>query len=360
MDRQSELDAALAEVLQMVQEHQVDALLIAGDLFENRDPSEAAESTLYGFFRDVWRAKVKCIVCTGNHENPKRFGTFRPFLGACGIQIVEDVYPPGRPGTSNLVEVTDPEGAVAQIAIVPWLEPRRLAAFADDGGKAEYATVMPQVLEMVCSGFQPGKYHVLMAHLFVSGSLPGASERALSVTDTYAVPGPALPRCDYIALGHLHRPQVPANVYSPSRYSGSLLQSDFGEAGQAKGAVLVELTPKGTKLTDLPFHSIRQLRNVSGNLEQLAELDYEPEAWLKVTVQGEPQSPSLADRVREMLPNALMVKVEPPEIEEERPRLSLKENSPRDLFTRYLEDKHGDADPALVGLFDSLLEEVSV
>src|SRR5207249_3770261 len=127
-----------------------------------------------------------------------------------------------------------------QIAALPWVPINRLVGAQELLGLAEqpfqtYATEMARIFGALCQGFDPAKCNVLTAHFFVSGAVVAGSERALSIGDLYAVTPQAIPVSpQYVALGHVHKPQRVPGVAVSARYSGSLLQLDFGEVEQEK------------------------------------------------------------------------------------------------------------------------------
>jgi exonuclease SbcD len=138
----------------------------------------------------------------------------------------------------------------------------------------------------------------------VGGVGEGSGERK-STRPGFAVP-PCLPQtAQYIALGHLHRPQEIANA-AAACYSGSLLQLDFGEAGQEKTVSIVEAHPRiGASVERVPVSGGRRLRTVHVTLDALAEhADRYGDDYLRVIVDLERPALALYERVREVLPNA--------------------------------------------------------
>jgi exonuclease SbcD len=164
--------------------------------------------------------------------------------------------------------------------------------------------------------------------------------------------------CHYVALGHLHRPQVVPGP-CPIRYPGSPLQLDFGEAGEAKSAVVVEAAPgRPATAVEVPLTTGRPLVEVTGTLAELSGLTaVDAEAFVKVRVR-EKHRVGLADEVRALFPGAVDVVVEAPGQEGGRPERETRAGrSPSELFAAYLDDAGVD-DARLAALFDELLEEV--
>ncbi len=175
-----------------------------------------------------------------------------------------------------------------------------------------------------------------------------------------------LPRhAQYIALGHLHRPQavIPGRAY----YSGSLIQLDFGEAGQRKSVQLIDARlNRPVELQEIPIESGRQLRNIGTHkagvtLDEIAVLAGEVgDAYLKVFVKVDRPLPGLAEQVRELLPNAVDIVVERTDVKPEDDSRELQHLSAPELFSTYYHDTHNsEPRPELTALFNRLHEEVA-
>src|SRR3954471_21545324 len=123
---------------------------------------------------------------------------------------------------------------------------------------------MARLIGAMCQPFASTACRVFAGHLFVSGSATGTSERPLSIGDLFAIAPQALPGgANYVALGHIHRPQRVRGASVPARYAGSLLQLDFGEVGQEKSVCVVDLEPnKPAQIEEVPLQAGRRLRDI--------------------------------------------------------------------------------------------------
>jgi DNA repair protein SbcD/Mre11 len=364
--RVDESREAMAAVLTIAQEREVDCVLVCGDVFEHHAPSPEAEQAVYDALIEFERAQTPVVLISGNHDHPRRWRAVEPLLARFAVVVVPDVR---RPDQGGIIEVPARDGSTSvQIAALPWVAERRLVGAAELMGLAEqpfqtYATEVARLIEALCAPFDHSKCNVLAAHLYVAGSKPAGSERALTIGDLFAVAPQAMPAtAQYIALGHVHRPQRVPGVGVPTRYAGSLLQLDFGEAGQSKGVVLVELEPgKPAQVEEIDLSVGRELRDVHATLDELEVLAGSiDDAYLRVFLQCEEPRPGLGDRVRELLPDALEVRLE---YEREAPRsgvVDLSSLSPQELFARYFHTRHGhEASKDLLDLFDKVLDEVT-
>jgi exonuclease SbcD len=363
--RLDEIDRALEEVVAIAGREDVDVTLVCGDVFEHFAPSAEAERIVYRALLGLRATGSAVVVIPGNHDNAKRFAALEQLASAAGVILVPEVR---RPSAGGVVEVPSRDGRrVAQVAALPWVPERALfgaeemMGLEEDPNKA-YAEELPRLLHALCSTFEPGKIHLLMAHVFVGGSLVGGGERPLTIGDLFAIAAPALPITpQYIGLGHVHRPQEVPGAAVPARYAGSLLQLDFGEREQDKSVTIVGLEPgRPAQVRTVPVTSGRRLLDVAGTLGELRGLNVDEEAYLRVMVKCDGPTPGLADEVREVLPNALEVRLDYERAPGERAPGELRQLSSHDLFARYYETRHGaPADERLMKLFDELFEEVT-
>jgi exonuclease SbcD len=367
--RHSRIDESrdvLGELAELAAAEQVDVVVVAGDVFDQLSPSAEAEAAVYDALVEFERRQIPVVVIAGNHDHAHRWHALEPLLTRFAVHVVPE---PRRPDTGGIVEIAARDGSTSvQIAALPWVPINRLVGAQQLLGLAEqpfqtYATEMARILGALCKGFDPAKCNVLTAHIFVSGAVVAGSERALSIGDLYAVTPQAIPVSpQYVALGHVHKPQRVPGVAVPARYSGSLLQLDFGEVDQEKSVVIVDLEPeKPAEAREVPISGGRRLRDVRGTLEQLAEYALGADGdYLRVVLECEALQPGLGDAVRELLPNALQVTLDYPREEVERELLDLKGLTARELFSRYYRERHGsEPEKGLLDLLDGLVDEVT-
>jgi exonuclease SbcD len=363
--RLEEVERVLAEVVEIAREEAVDVTLVCGDVFDHFAPSAEAERIVYAALLELHAVGGQVVVIPGNHDNAKRFGAIEQLSRAAGIRVVPEVR---RPQSGGIVEVPARDGGhVAQIAALPWVPERALfgaeemMGLEEDPNKA-YAEELPRLLDALCSTFEPGKVHLLAAHVFIGGARTGGGERELTVGDLFAIAPQALPKTpQYIALGHVHRPQEVATAAVPARYAGSLLQLDFGERDQEKSVTLIDVEPgRPAQVRTRTLSGGRSLLDIEGTLDDLRVMEVDAEAYLRVILKCDGPSPGLADDVREILPGALEVRLDYDRQPGERVPGEWRRLSPRELFARYYQERHGaPADERLTKLFDDLLEEVA-
>lgn len=364
--RMDEFAAALDAVVDAATEERVDAVLMAGDIHDQRSVSVEADRLIFEVLIRLSEAGIPVVAIPGNHDSAPRMAAFAPLLERVGTRMVARVLPPER---GSVVEVAARDGSErALVACVPYVPPRRFSdatgLFEDlASGYVDFDASMGALLARYERAFDPAAVNVLMAHMFVSGAKPGGSERQVTIGADYAVSPTRLPTtASYVALGHIHRAQKVPGAAGEARYCGSLLQLDFGEKGQAKSMTVVDVHPaKPPKVIQVPVDVGRKLLDVDATLDDLdAVADRVGDAYLRVNLTIDHPVPGIADRVRAALPNALDVRLVLPERADTESPQSLRGLSPREQFTSYYSAAH-DADPApeLLDAFDRVHEEVT-
>ncbi len=370
--RDSEHVAALEEVLAIARDQRVDALLIAGDVFDSAVPAPEAERIFFHFIGELVGAKIPAVIIAGNHDHPRRMNAYAPVLGRLGVHVIGE---PALSEDGGVIELPSRDGnETAVIAALPWVSERKVRDFDSlmTEGKhfEEYADGVAAMLSHLCRSFRKGTINIAMAHVFVGGArVPAESgEWVLHTGALYTIAPARLPtEPQYIALGHVHMPQDVG--LSNAQYCGSLLQCDFGEHGQKKRVNLIDVAPgRKAKVDSIPLTSIRQLRNI-GSAKQGVTLDEiravageVGDAYLKVFVKVDRPLPGLAEEVRELLPNAVDIVLERPEQRALENGRDLQTLAPPELFAAYYRSAHGENEPRdeLAALFRRLHEEVTI
>ncbi len=360
--RSEEFAAALDQVVGIALAEGVDAVLLAGDVYEHRAAPPEADELVFDAFLRLHDAGIRVVVIPGNHDSALRLAALGKLLRPIGVEVADRVLPPERGG---IVEVPSRDGSqLARVACVPFVPERRFgdAAQLFDASEAwhqSYADGMGRLLAAMAAGFRPDAVNVLLAHLFTDGALLGGGEREITIGLAYAIAPSRLPAdASYVALGHVHKPQAVRGSPAPARYAGSLLQLDFGEVDQRKSVTIVDASPgRPAAVREVPIEAGRRLLDLHGTIDELAAAaGGVGDAWLRVFVRTDGPAPGIADRVRELLPNALDVHLDYERQEPEAPQTPVSSLRPRDQFVAYYRSQHG-ADPGeeLLEAFDEVL-----
>ncbi|MGH2573828.1 MAG: exonuclease SbcCD subunit D [Actinomycetota bacterium] len=364
--RAEEFHEALQEVVGIALQEGVDVVLVAGDLYEHRSPAPEADALVFEALVLLHEAGIRMVAIPGNHDSAIRLEALARLLAPIGVTMVPRVVPPDRGG---LVEIHARDGdEAAMIACVPFVPERRFgdaaALFrATEDWYQSYAEGMGRLLGAMTEPFRDDRVNVLLAHLFTDGAIPGGGEHQITIGIEYAVSPSRLPAtASYVALGHVHRPQSVRGAPSPTRYSGSLLQLDFGETEQTKSVAIVEASAgRPAKVREVALSAGRRLLDLEGGLDDVVEKGRAlRDAYLRVFVHTDGPVPGIAEQVRDALPNAVDVSLryERAEATDDGPPLSSLQ--PRDQFVSYFRREHGvDAVPeSLMGAFDEVLQEL--
>ena len=351
----------LAEIASIAAREAVDLVLVAGDLFDVVAPSAEAEQIVFRALLDL-AGVAPVVMVAGNHENPRRLEAVAPLLELGRVVVGAAVR---RPTEGGVIRITTAAGETARIALVPFLSQRNIVSAGDlmefdaDQHRGLYAERLAAILAGLSKDLTTDEVNLMVAHLMVAGGVTGGGERSAHTIFDYAVPAQAFdPVLSYAALGHLHRSQrIPAAA--EVWYSGSPLQLDFGETEDRKAVLVVEVEAgMPARVREVPLASGRALRLVRGTLEQVEALaGVTGDAYLRVELDEKARS-GLAERAREVLPNAVDVVLAPrsvasadavvPPVRLGRP--------PGELFREYLTGRNV-SDDALARLFDTLLAE---
>jgi len=360
--RAAEHRAVLAEIAGVAAEHEVDVVVVAGDLFETAAPAPESEEIVYQALLALAATGAVVAVIAGNHDNTRRLAAVAPLLELGRVQLVTT---PTRPADGGVRTIIRPSGEVLRLAMLPFVSQRgivrasELMATAAFEQAQAYADRMRQLIEVMTDGAPADAVTVLAAHTFVLGAKTGGGERLAHLTEAYGVPGVAFPpTAAYVALGHLHRPQKLAGA-TAIHYCGSPLQLDFGEEDQAKQVNVVEVSPGvPAKVTAVGLKSGRPLRTLAGTVDQIRDLalEVDADAWLRVRVR-EAARAGLADEVRDLLgPGVVDVAIDSPAAERRRAERRAEARSPQEQFAAYLADE-GVEDPRIEAMFAELYDD---
>lgn len=368
VDRTPEVAGALREIADIALTERVDAILVAGDVFDSRNPSAAAEEAVYDFFLTTGAAGIPSVVIAGNHDAPARLDAIAKVLRLTGVHVVGGFKPAGEGG---LVRLTA-GGAELRVAALPFLSERRMVSAAalmeESAGqrRGTYRKGMRTLVNNLTQSFDHRGVNVLLMHTTFEGATLTNSEYVFHCTSSYTVPPTLLPEsANYAALGHIHKPQSVMSVPSnKARYSGSPLQLDFGEVGDEKGVLLVEAAPgKPTEVTTVPISAGKRLHRLvvkeeelDARMQELAEV----EGWLKLVVRLSAPKPGLKERLQHHLENLLVVEqLLPGESEQDLEVVDLRALSLVDAYRAYQKEVRPTADERpLTDLFAKLQDEL--
>jgi exonuclease SbcD len=316
--RYDEFERLLDWLLDCIKDEGIETLLVAGDVFDNGTPSNRALELYYRFLCRCAGAGCRHVVVTaGNHDSPSLLNAPREVLRSLNVHVVGCM---AEAAEDELVVLHAADGMPELIVCaVPYLRDRDIRraeageTFEDKGNKlvAGIRDHYRQVAEAAVARRADlgGNLPIVgMGHLFTSGgrTVEGDGVRELYVGTLGQVRAEIFPDCfDYLALGHLHVAQKVGSS-DVRRYSGAPLPMSFGEAGQRKIVLALNVTESGVMVEELAVPCFQTLATVRGDwaciTERFAELKRSSSAaWLEVIYDGEEIIADLQERLRELI-----------------------------------------------------------
>ncbi len=349
----------------MADEHQVDAVLIAGDLYESFAPSASAQKLVVDTLLQLRRTGAEVLAIAGNHDHASTFEAYRPLMRYAGIHLAGAARAADNGGVVTFTARST--GEPIRVSMLPFLSQRwavraaQLVANTPAENVGEYDQTVRDVVGNLTAGFTEDHVNVVMSHLTITNGVMGGGERAAQSIFEYSVPAHIFPvEAHYVALGHLHRRQQMAAA-CPVHYSGSPLAIDFGEQENTNVVCLVEATPTTpARVTDIPIRAGRRLRTVTGTVDELAALtdDFQDD-YLRVFLRESTRA-GLREQVSTVLPNALEVRIDPEFTAPaaDRPVMDRGQRSPQDLFAQFCSEQSVD-DERVGKLFAELHDDLT-
>src|SRR4051794_25848475 len=255
--------AFLDHLVETARAEQVDAVLVAGDVYDRAVPSvEAVELCEQALVR-LRETGARVVLISGNHDSARRLGFGSRLVDAAGVHLRTRVAAAAEP-----VVLTGADGPVCVYG-VPYLEPEAVRSELPPETGRGHAAVLQAALAGVRADLaaRGPVRSVVLAHAWVGQAVASDSERDITVGGVASVPADLFDGFTYTALGHLHGPQV---LDDGLRYSGSPLAYSFSEAAHVKGSWLVELSASGLgRVEHVPTPVPRRLSTLRGRLDDL-------------------------------------------------------------------------------------------
>lgn len=289
----------LRQILRLCDEGRPDGVLIAGDLYDRASPAADAVELADWFLSQLSARQIRTWVISGNHDSAERVAYGAQMMEKAGIYMAR-VFD----GTMQKYALSD----TVDLYLLPFLRPAQVRRFFPE----QTIETTQQAVEAVLAGARPekGKISILMMHQFLTGASVCESEE-LSVGGSDQVDAAVVKDFDYVALGHLHRPQSVGR--KTVRYCGSPLKYSFSEAGHQKSVTVVEISD-GISVDTIPLVPRLDLREIRGPIGELLRpeisMQGNPEDYLHVTLTDEGETPDAIGRLREVYPNVMKLDFE--------------------------------------------------
>lgn len=285
----------LSEIADIIRRSFVDGVFISGDVYDKAVPSAEAVELFDSFLVSLNAIGIPIFVISGNHDSAERIAFASRILDGMDVHIS-----PAYSGRIDAFEVGD-----VSVYMLPFVRTSDVRQFFPDEEILTYSDALRVAISQI--RLDVNRVNILLAHQFVMGATTSDSEDAV-VGGLDGVDVSVFDPFDYVALGHLHRPQsIGRNTV---RYSGSPLKYSFSEVGDSKSITVVDICGKGEVKIELipiiPLHEMREIRGkfsdiVSGNV--CVGANYED--YFHVTLTDENDIPNCLEKLRRVYPNIM-------------------------------------------------------
>ncbi len=312
--RQAEHQALIVWLLEQLELHAIDAVLIAGDIFDTGTPPSYARELYNQLVVRLHEAGVTLLLLGGNHDSPATLGESRELLAQLSTTVIAATHEDPATQVVVLPQRNGEPGCI--VCAIPFVRPRDVLQSQAGQSAAEKQLSLQQAIQQHYAAVHaaalakmatlPGKLPIIATgHLTTVGASSSESVREIYVGALEAFPTSAFPAVDYIALGHIHRPQKVGGL-EHIRYCGSPIPLSFDEAKQQKEMLLVDLDADGLKtVTPLAVPRFQGMVSISGNLASMAgaigtaaaEGTLERPTWLDIVIAEDDYLADLATRI---------------------------------------------------------------
>lgn len=254
----------LAQILTIIDDEQPQGIFIAGDVYDKSVPSAEAVALFDNFLYSLSERKLKVFVISGNHDSPERIAFGSRLMNRSGIYM--------SPVYQKIIEpirLQDKDGEI-NIYLLPFIKPVQVRAQFPEMTIETYTDALQVAVDQL--NIDVSQKNVLLTHQFVTGSERSDSED-ISVGGSDNVSASIFKDFDYVALGHIHKPQNMGR--ETIRYCGTPLKYSFSEAKQRKSVTVVELQDKGnTVVRTVELIPKRDMVEIKGTYMELTAKSY--------------------------------------------------------------------------------------
>lgn len=289
----------LKEILNIIDEQKVEAVLIAGDIYDKVIPSAEAVRLLDDFLTRIAARELPVFLISGNHDSAERVAFGSRLMSSRQIYLSpvfeSDVEP---------ITISDRYGEI-HIYMLPFVKPSLVKRVYPEEEIITYQDAVNAAVQHM--QIDTDKRNILLAHQFVTSAARCDSEE-LSVGGLDDVDASIFDGFDYVALGHLHGPQKIGK--ETVRYSGTPLKYSFSEANQKKAAVIVDVEEKGKiNIQQIPLVPKHDMREIRGTYMEVTALDFykdmKTDDYLYITLTDEEDIPDAIGKLRTIYPNIM-------------------------------------------------------
>lgn len=339
----------------IVREKRVDAVLLAGDVYDRSVPAASAIGLYdYAMNRLCGELGVKVLTIAGNHDSAERLASCAGLLDKAGLYLQGAAQREPR-----VVEFAD-----SQVFFLPWMTEEKIKSLYPEerDGITDLTEAYRVAVNHMREKFIPGKHHLLLSHAFITNAETSTSDRAAEIGFATQVPASVFEGFDYVALGHIHKPQ---QVNPFIRYSGSPMAYSFGkEERQEKSVTLIDTAAMTQEVVPLPL--LHRWTTLTDSYEALLAGEYPEEireGYVRLNVTDTAVGLDMLSRLRQVYPNALVVAGKTYDGEDTTITLTMEqleqmESDPAEVFKSFCREEMGqEATDHFLQLFAQAVEE---
>lgn len=288
----------LDQIVQIAAEERVDAVLVAGDVYQRTSPQAEAMALFDGFVSRLAQNGQKVFVISGNHDSALRISYFSSLVKGSGVYVTETFQ-----GKLQHVTLKDRDGDIT-VWMLPFLRPAQAKRAFPEEKIAACQDAVQAVLRNADIDYS--KRNVLLCHQFILGCEVCESEE-MNIGTLDHIDGAVFDGFDYVALGHIHRPQ--RVLRDTLRYAGSPLKYSFSEVSHKKSVTIVDMQEKGEVLVrTVPLHPLHDVRLIEGSLDDIKNMPYS-EDYVWITIHDELPPPDAKVTLSVNFPNMMKFSV---------------------------------------------------
>ncbi len=290
------------EIINIAGEEKPDAVIIAGDIYDKTVPPAESVQLFDRFLTGLAERKLPVFAISGNHDSAERVSFGTRLMSSSGIHIS-----PVFSGEVENVVMHDEHGAV-RIWLLPFVKPATVRRFYTDREILSYNDAVAAVIGNM--DINPDERNLLVCHQFITGAVTSDSEQSIA-GGIENVDAALFDDFDYVALGHIHRPQKV--VRDQIRYCGTPLKYSFSEAAHQKSVTFVTLEEKGNvTISERPLAPLRDMREIRGSYDEITLRDNYAKTntsdYLRITLTDEEDIPDAIGKLRSIYPNIMDIK----------------------------------------------------
>ena len=288
----------LGQIVSIAENERVDAVLIAGDVYQRSSPQAEAMALFDRFVSQLVEQGRQVFIISGNHDSAQRISYFSSLIKSSGVYVTE-----AFDGKLQSVTVRDREGEIV-IWMLPFLRPSQVKRWLPEEKITTYQDAVEAVLRQTPIDLK--KRNILLCHQFITGcETSDSEERAVGGLDN--IDAGVFDAFDYVALGHIHKPQKVRR--DTLRYAGSPLKYSFSEANHKKSVTIVDASGKDDiSVRTVPLYPLHDVRLLEGKIDDLMRQDYS-EDYLWITVHDELVPPDTRVTLSTNFPNMMKFSV---------------------------------------------------